>query len=44
MQKSQGKRMKKRWMWLGAIAGLTLILLVAQNMTGTGRSGKAKKV
>jgi hypothetical protein len=41
MKKSQ---MKKRWMWLAAVAGLTLILLATQALSGTGRSGKDKKM
>jgi hypothetical protein len=41
MQKS---RMKKRWIWLAAVAGLTAIVMVVQSMPGTGRSRKNKKM
>lgn len=34
---------KKRWIWLAAATGLTLILLVAQSLSGTSRSRRMKK-
>jgi hypothetical protein len=41
MQKSQSK---KRWIWMAAFAGLTLVVVVMQSLSGTSRSGKTKKM
>ena len=39
----QKPRTKKRWIWLAAVAGLSLIVLVVQNLPGTSRSRKTRK-
>jgi hypothetical protein len=37
-------RTKKRWMWLAAVTGLTVILVVVQNLPAGSRARKIRKM